>query len=235
MTSSKKCSRCNNGKNVDHLATKCPKLLHLEYTKRHNEVAKRVHSVLGRQIGLPKEKIDAHKIESEVHGKYGWIAYDKTVKTQKTKEYNRPDIILADRRRNTITIVEIGITNQDNLVDTEKFKKQKYEDLIEDLKARQFNQHTKIRVIPYVMTWEGIVTKEHSKYRRDLGISDRMEAHIQRVVIQETHKIVMRDMKPKEDYDSVEDPQAQTGWMPAWMAPVTSGNGPAWIPQPVSA
>ncbi|CDR71844.1 hypothetical protein, conserved [Babesia bigemina] len=235
MSSSKKCTRCNNGKNVDHLATKCQKLLHLEYTKRHNEVAKRVHSVLGRQIGLPKEKIDAHKIESEVHGKYGWIAYDKTVKTQKTKEYNRPDIILADRRRNTITIVEIGITNQDNLVDTEKFKKQKYEDLIEDLKARQFNQHTKIRVIPYVMTWEGIVTKEHSKYRRDLGISDRMEAHIQRVVIQETHKIVMRDMKPKEDYDSVEDPQAQTGWMPAWMAPVTSGNGPAWIPQPVSA
>ncbi|CDR97062.1 hypothetical protein BBBOND_0309650 [Babesia bigemina] len=91
-------------------------------------------------------------------------------RTQKTKEYNRPDIILADRRKNTITIVEIGITNQYNPVDTDKFKKQKYEDLIEDLKARQFNQQTKIRVIPYVMTWEGIVTKEHSKYRRDLGI-----------------------------------------------------------------
>ncbi|CDR97160.1 hypothetical protein BBBOND_0310630 [Babesia bigemina] len=59
--------------------------------------------------------------------------------------------------------------------------------------------------------------------------------HIQQVVIQETHKIVMRDMKPKEDYDSVEDPQAQTGWMPAWMAPVTTGNGPTWNPQPVSA
>ncbi|CDR96660.1 hypothetical protein BBBOND_0305640 [Babesia bigemina] len=219
-------TRGNNGKNVDHLATKWPKLLHLEYTKRHNEVAKRVQSVLGRQIGLPKEKIDAHKIESQVHVKYGWIAYEMTVKTRKTKEYNRPDIILADRRRNTITIVEIVISNQDNLVDTEKFKKQKYEDLIGDLK---------IRVIPYVMTWEGIVTKEHSKYVRDLGISDRTEAHEQRVVIQETDKIVMRDMKPREDYDSVEDPRAQTGWMPAWMAPVTIGNGPTWIPQPVSA
>ncbi|CDR95296.1 hypothetical protein BBBOND_0204540 [Babesia bigemina] len=111
------------------------------------EVADRIHAVLGRQIGLSKETIDAHKIESEVHGKYRWIAYDKTVKFQKTKEYNRPDIILADRRRNTITIVEIGISNQYNLVDTE-FKKHKCEDIIEDLEARQFNQQTKIRVIP---------------------------------------------------------------------------------------
>ncbi|CDR98088.1 hypothetical protein BBBOND_0405720 [Babesia bigemina] len=61
------------------------------------------------------------------------------------------------------------------------------------------------------MTWEGIVTKEHSKYRRYLGISDRMDAHIPRVVIQETHEIVMRDMEPKEDYDFVEDLQALTG------------------------
>ncbi|CDR94301.1 hypothetical protein BBBOND_0106100 [Babesia bigemina] len=85
------------------------------------------------------------------------------------------------------------------------------------------------------MTWEGIVTKEHSKCRRDLGMSDRMESHIQRVVIQETHKIVMRDMKPREDYDSVEDPQAQTGWMPEWMAPVAFGNVPTGITHPTTA
>ncbi|GBE60873.1 reverse transcriptase domain containing protein [Babesia ovata] len=224
MSPTKKCPRCKNGKNVDHLATKCPKMLRIEYTRRHEAVARIIHSELGRQIGLPKEKMDAHKIESEVHGKHGWIAYDKTVKTQKIKEYNRPDIIVADRRRNMITIVEIGITNQDNLVETEIFKKRKYEALIEDLKARQFNQHTTFRAIPYVMTWEGIVTNKHTKYRRDLGISDRLEAHIQRVVIQETQKLVLRDMKPREDYDSVNDPLAQTGWMPQWMVPVTFGN-----------
>ncbi|CDR96518.1 hypothetical protein BBBOND_0304220 [Babesia bigemina] len=44
----------------------------------------------------------------------------------------------------------------------------------------------------------------------------------------------MRDMKPKEDYDFVEDPQAQTGWMPAWMAPKTIGNGPTWNRQPTT-
>ncbi|GBE60158.1 reverse transcriptase domain containing protein [Babesia ovata] len=131
-------------------------------------------------------------------------------------------------------IVEIGITNQDNLVETEIFKKRKYEALIEDLKARQFNQHTTFRAIPYVMTWEGIVTNKHTKYRRDLGISDRLEAHIQRVVIQETQKLVLRDMKPREDYDSVNDPLAQTGWMPQWMVPVAFGNT-MWTPQQIPA
>ncbi|GBE59466.1 reverse transcriptase domain containing protein [Babesia ovata] len=119
MSPTNKCLRCKNGKNVDHLATKCPKMPRIEYTRRHEAVARIIHSELGRQIGLPKEKMDAHKIESEVHGKHGWITYDKTVKTQKIKEYNRPDIIVADRRRNMITIVEIGITNQYNLVETE--------------------------------------------------------------------------------------------------------------------
>ncbi|CDR94651.1 hypothetical protein BBBOND_0109490 [Babesia bigemina] len=45
----------------------------------------------------------------------------------------------------------------------------------------------------------------------------------------------MRSVKPREDYDSVEDPQAQPGWMPAWMAPVTIGNGQTRNPQPVPA
>ncbi|GBE61044.1 Extracellular matrix-binding ebh, putative [Babesia ovata] len=63
----------------NHIAAKYTKLLHHEYTKTHEEVARKVHSAVGKQIGLPKEKMDAHKIESEVHGKHGWIAYDKTV------------------------------------------------------------------------------------------------------------------------------------------------------------
>ncbi|GBE59195.1 reverse transcriptase domain containing protein [Babesia ovata] len=130
----------------------------------------------------------------------GCTSYDKTVKTQKIKEYNRPDIIVADRRRNMITIVEIGIINQGNLVET-KSKGRKYETLIEDLKARQFNQQTIVSATPYVVTWEVIVTKQHTKYARDLGTSDRLEAHIQRVVIQATQKPMLRDMKPREDYD----------------------------------
>lgn len=35
------------------------------------------------------------------------------------------------------------------------------------------------RIIPYVMTWEGVVTSYHKKYIRDLGISENIEAYIQ--------------------------------------------------------
>ncbi|CDR71672.1 hypothetical protein, conserved [Babesia bigemina] len=151
MSSSKKCTRCNNGKNVDHLATKCQKLLHLEYTKRHNEVAKRVHSVLGRQIGLPKEKIDAHRSR---------VKYMENTDGSRTTRRSR-----LRRLRNTTgqtSSWRIGggthnhrgdkKPNQDNLVDTENFGSQIMKTLLRTSKARQFTQPPKIRVIP---TYDG--------------------------------------------------------------------------------
>ncbi|CDR94138.1 hypothetical protein BBBOND_0104470 [Babesia bigemina] len=48
-------------------------------------------------------------------------------KQSATRHRSKPWICLIPSGclRNTVTIVEIGITNQYNLVDTEKFKKQK--------------------------------------------------------------------------------------------------------------
>ena len=48
----------------------------------------------------------------------------------------------------------------------------------------------KTRIIPYVLTWDGIVTKYHAKYRKALEISDRIEAYIQSVNLKETLKSV---------------------------------------------
>ena len=36
------------------------------------------------------------------------------------------------------------------------------------------------------MTWNGLVTKYHSKYRRELDIDNRIEAYIQSRVIKKT-------------------------------------------------
>ena len=36
------------------------------------------------------------------------------------------------------------------------------------------------------MTWDGLVTKYHSKYRRELDIDNRIEAYIQSRVIKKT-------------------------------------------------
>ncbi|GIX65778.1 variant erythrocyte surface antigen-1, alpha subunit [Babesia caballi] len=74
-------------------------------------------------------------------------------------------------------------------------KKDKYQDLGKQMKFQTFGNHdTEIVIIPWVMTWDGVVTEFHNSYRRQLGISDRMEAQLQRIVLQQSHNFVLREL-----------------------------------------
>ncbi|MGL4850268.1 MAG: hypothetical protein ACRC28_15365, partial [Clostridium sp.] len=49
------------------------------------------------------------------------------------------------------------------------------------------------RIIPYVMTWDGVVTKYHRRYIKDLGIQPALEAYIQSVVLKKTLESISLD------------------------------------------
>ena len=55
-----------------------------------------------------------------------------------------------------IALIEVGITSQDNLQSVEYEKLRKY-----DMLANELGQmhKAKVKVIPYVLTWDGIVTE----------------------------------------------------------------------------
>lgn len=59
---------------------------------------------------------------------------------------------MYDKKRKEITLIEVGITNQDVLAKTEKEKPRKY-DLIAMI------HECKVKTVPYMMTWEGVVTQ----------------------------------------------------------------------------
>ena len=44
----------------------------------------------------------------------------------------------------------------------------------------------KVSVIPYVMTWDGVVTSYHKKYQKEIGIPRKVEAYIQTVTMRKT-------------------------------------------------
>ena len=44
----------------------------------------------------------------------------------------------------------------------------------------------KTRIIPYVMTWDGIVTRFHGKYSKEIGLTTKIEAYIQYIVLKKT-------------------------------------------------
>ena len=80
---------------------------------------------------------------------------------------NKFIIILSKKKRKEITLIEVGITNLDLLTQVENEKSRKY-DLIGN--KLTFIYKCKVKIIPYVMTWEGLVTKYHKKYRDEIGI-----------------------------------------------------------------
>ncbi|KAM0677151.1 hypothetical protein BDAP_000649 [Binucleata daphniae] len=44
----------------------------------------------------------------------------------------------------------------------------------------------RVRILPYVMTWDGLVTRCHKKYVKEIGIEPKTEAYIQSLVLRKT-------------------------------------------------
>ena len=110
------------------------------------------------------------------------IRVDTTVRTSTKQPANRPDIVIHDKKRKEI-IIEIGITSQDQLSIVENEKMRKYDVLAKEMGAMH---GCKTRIIPYVMTWDGIVTRFHGKYSKEIGLTTKIEAYIQYIVLKKT-------------------------------------------------
>jgi len=102
---------------------------------------------------------------------------DSRIATRINVKYNKPDIFIYDKVKNEIVIVEVGITSFDNLRAVETEKRNKYDYLANHCAAMYKAVNT--RIIPYVMTWEGLVTTFHEEYCKELRIDRRTEAYVQ--------------------------------------------------------
>jgi hypothetical protein len=87
-------------------------------------------------------------------------------------------------------LLKVGITSVERLQEVEIAKGRKYGPLAGELR-RIYG--CKVSVIPYVMTWDGIVTPYHRKYQKEIGIPRNVEANIQTVTLEcdlEPRKII---------------------------------------------
>ncbi|KAK1347200.1 hypothetical protein CWI38_1349p0020 [Hamiltosporidium tvaerminnensis] len=91
-----------------------------------------------------------------------------------------------------MTLVEVGITSTDSLkiVETEKLRKY-------DLLANELGLIYKcsVEIIPYVMTWDGIVTKYHKSHLKRLEIPMNVETYIQSIVLKKTVETISLDRR----------------------------------------
>ncbi|TBU12923.1 hypothetical protein CWI38_0583p0010, partial [Hamiltosporidium tvaerminnensis] len=149
------CQHCGkSGKTVDHLATRCEKMLGHDYTRRHNEVVRCLHSLL-------LNRCKSHSVQEILDNEYA-----------------------------EITLIEVGITSQDSLqiVETEKLRKY-------DLLANELGliYRCSVEIIPYVMTWDGIVTKYYKSHLKRLEIPMNVEAYIRSIVLKKIGETISFD------------------------------------------
>ena len=189
-----KCPHCkNSSKSVDHLATKCDRMVGHDYTRRHNEVVRCIHLHLCNKYSIKNsKKMKTHSVQEIVANKQVEIRVDTRIQTDIKIENNRPDIFVFDKIKNEIMLIEVGITNQDIINTVENEKRRKY-----DLLANELSLMYKcnVKVIPYVMTWDGVVSTYHKKYSNEIGIPEIVEAYIQTRVLKKTLESISFDRR----------------------------------------
>ena len=178
---------------MDHLATKCDRMLGHDYTRRHNEVLRCIHLTLCNKYGIKNsKKLRSHSVQEVIANENVEIRVDTRIKTDIKIQHNRPVLFVYDKKRKEITLIEVGITNLDILTQVENEKSRKY-DLIANEIALSYE--CKVKIIPYVMTWEGVVTKYHKKHRNEIGITPKTEAYIQSLVLKKTFESISFDRR----------------------------------------
>ncbi|MCB1712129.1 MAG: reverse transcriptase family protein [Candidatus Riesia sp.] len=187
------CKHCNKAiGTVDHLATKCDRILN-DYTRRHNEIVRCIHLLLCNNYKIKSSKrMRSHSIQEIVGNKEVEIRVDTRIKTDIKVPNNRPDLFVYDKKKGEITLIEVGITNQDLLQTVETEKKRKYDLLASEL---AIIYRAKVKIIPIVMTWDGIVTTYHKNYLRELEITNNIQAYMQSKVLKKTLESINFDFR----------------------------------------
>lgn len=133
-----------------------------------------------------------HSIQEVIGNKEVEIRVDTRIKTDIKVQNNRPDLFVYDKKKGEITLIEVGITNQDLLQTVETEKNRKYDLLANELALLY---KAKVKIVPIVMTWEGIVTNYHKKYLKELEITKNIQAYMQSRTLKKTLESVNFDFR----------------------------------------
>ncbi|KAL6121472.1 hypothetical protein NUSPORA_01595 [Nucleospora cyclopteri] len=68
-----------------------------------------------------------HSVQEKVYNKDVEIWLDNKIKANVKIQCNKPDLFIHDKRKFLITLIEVGITSQDNLQTVETGKLRKYD------------------------------------------------------------------------------------------------------------
>ncbi|KAF9746153.1 hypothetical protein NGRA_3539, partial [Nosema granulosis] len=105
-----------------------------DYMRRHNEVVRCLHLLMANKYGFTRNtKVRTHSVQEVMTNDNSEIRVDTRVATDVKVTHNKPDILIVDKKRKEIIIIEVGITNLDLLSVVENEKLRKYDLLANEL------------------------------------------------------------------------------------------------------
>lgn len=191
------CRRCGRpGETIEHVIAGCGQLSNSAYLSRHNQVAKIIHQQLAVKNGLIKSVVPYYKytpnpvLENETSVLY----WDRLMITDKSVDFNRPDIVLVNKKERKGYIADIAVPLTTNIFQTECQKIDKYQNLAIELK--RIWKLRDIIIVPLVVSAEGAVSKRLPDFLVKLGLPQHLGSSMQKAAILQTCHIVRKFMSP---------------------------------------
>ncbi|XP_045775257.1 uncharacterized protein LOC123874113 [Maniola jurtina] len=187
------CRRClSSSETIQHITGACKSLAQTDYKHRHDQIAAIVHQNLAHQYKFIANKTAYYKYQPStvLDNKDYKIYWDRTIMTDKTIHYNRPDITVMDKNNKTVFIIDIAACNTHNLLNTHTEKMAKYIDLATEIK-RQWAIDT-VKIVPIVISSTGVIPKTLQSNLNTLKMPKNTLALIQKAVILNTCRITRK-------------------------------------------
>ena len=188
-----KCRLCaEKDETVDHLVAGCVKLAQGEYKARHDKVGAVIHWRLCKKYGIEAHKDwYRHEVQPVIETDQVKLLWDMCIQTDHVIQARRPDMVVVDKAKKEITIIDFAVPADKNVADKEKEKIEKYQDLKVELK-RLWKMKT--RVVPVVVGALGSIPKDLRHWLTELGLEDVDCGALQKAALLGTTRLLRRTL-----------------------------------------
>jgi hypothetical protein len=188
-----KCRLCRQKtENIEHITSSCSVLAPVEYTKRHDNVAKVIHQQLCKMYGGSTEIKPYYVYEPNqvIETSTAKIYWNRSIITDHHVANNRPDIVVVEKETRNTFLVDVAIPLGSNMGKKYSEKISKYFPLANEIK--EMWDQEKVSIIPVIIGATGEIPKSLLQSLHQLNLPENLINELQKIVVIETCGIVRK-------------------------------------------
>ncbi|TWW69428.1 ATP-dependent Clp protease proteolytic subunit, mitochondrial [Takifugu flavidus] len=137
-----RCRLCGDApETVQHITAGCKMLAGKAYMERHNQVAGIVYRNICTEYGLEVPGSRWETPTKVLENKQAKILWDFQIQTHKMVVVNQPDIVVVDKHRKTVVVIDVAILSDSNI------RKKEHEKLKEEMERMWGMKATVVPVV----------------------------------------------------------------------------------------